>query len=148
MSSGRKASLRFRRRSSGKIRLRVTTPQATKLKMMLTKKQICVRMTDAPMGRFYRRRNNPRLAVSDARIALPDFYDVAVGIANVAARLAVFGLWLGDELGAPALPKFIARLNIGNADIHKAADRIGIGRDAECYRRFVGGRAAADVDNE
>jgi hypothetical protein len=44
------------------------------------------------------------LAVSDARIALPNFYNVAVGIANVTARLAVFGLWLGDELGSPTFP--------------------------------------------
>ncbi len=45
-----------------------------------------------------------RLPVSDARVALPDFYYVAIGIADVAASLAVFGLWLGDELGAPAFP--------------------------------------------
>jgi hypothetical protein len=45
-----------------------------------------------------------RLAVSDARVALPDFYNIAVRIANVAARLAVFGLRLGDELGPPAFP--------------------------------------------
>ena len=44
------------------------------------------------------------LAVSDARIALPDFYNVAVRIANIAACFTVFGLWLGDELGAPAFP--------------------------------------------
>src|ERR1700676_5213919 len=104
MSSGRKASLRLRRRSSGKIRLAVTVPQATKLKTMLTKKQICARMADPPMGRFYQCCNNLRLAVSDARIALPNFYNVAVGIANVAARLAVFGLWLGDERSSPAFP--------------------------------------------
>jgi hypothetical protein len=46
-----------------------------------------------------------RLAVSDARVALPNFYNVAVRIANVAARLAVFGLWLGDELDPPAAAK-------------------------------------------
>ena len=45
-----------------------------------------------------------RLAVSDARLALPNFYNIAIGIANVAARLAVFGLWLGDELGSPTFP--------------------------------------------
>ena len=45
-----------------------------------------------------------RLAVSDARVALPNFYNVAVRIANVAARLAVFGLWLCDELGSSAFP--------------------------------------------
>jgi hypothetical protein len=30
------------------------------------------------------------LAVSNARVALPNFYNIAIGIANVAARLAVF----------------------------------------------------------
>ena len=45
-----------------------------------------------------------RLAVRDARVALPNLYDVAVGIADVAARLAVFGLWFRDELGSSAFP--------------------------------------------
>src|SRR5271169_6377213 len=39
-------------------------------------------------------------------------------------------------------------MNIGNADIHKAVDQIGVGGDAERYRWFVGCRAAPDVDNE
>ena len=63
-----------------------------------------------------------RLAVSNARIALPDFYNIAVRIANVAARLTVFGLRLRDELGSSTSPKFVTRLNIRNADIHKAVD--------------------------
>src|SRR5580704_1712829 len=44
------------------------------------------------------------LAVSDARVALPNFYNVAVRIANVAARLAVLGFWLRDELGSSLSP--------------------------------------------
>ena len=63
-----------------------------------------------------------RLAVSDTRVALPNFYDVAIGIANIAARLTVLGLGLRDELGSSTSPQFIARLNICNADIHEAAD--------------------------
>jgi hypothetical protein len=43
-------------------------------------------------------------AVSDAWVALPDFDDVAVRIADVAARFAVLGLWLRDEFRAPASP--------------------------------------------
>src|SRR5271156_5007267 len=39
-------------------------------------------------------------------------------------------------------------MNIRNADIHKAADFIGVGGDAERYRRFVGRRAAPGVDDE
>src|ERR1700760_190513 len=62
------------------------------------------------------------LAVSNPRIALPNFYNIAIRITNVAARLAVLGLRLRDELGSSTSPKFIARLNICNADIHKAAD--------------------------
>jgi hypothetical protein len=63
-----------------------------------------------------------RLAVSYARVALPNFYNIAIRISNVAARLAVLRLRLRDELGSSTSPKFITRLNIGNADIHKAAD--------------------------
>ena len=62
------------------------------------------------------------LAVSNARVALPNFYNIAIRIANVAARLAVLGLRLRDELSSSTSPKFITRLNICNADIHKAAD--------------------------
>src|ERR1700733_2819262 len=88
------------------------------------------------------------LAVSEVRLALPNFYNIAIRIANVAARLAVLVLWLRDKLGSSASPQLIAGLNIGNADIHKAVDGIGIGGSAECYRGFVGCRAAPDVDNE
>src|SRR5579862_2725970 len=88
------------------------------------------------------------LAVSDAWVALPNFYNIAVGIANVAACLAVLGLRLRDELGASASPKLVTRLNICNADIHKGADRIGVGGNAERYRWLVGCRTAADIDDE
>src|ERR1700678_3470636 len=88
------------------------------------------------------------LAVGDAWLALPDFYNIAVGIANVAAGLAVLALWLGNKLGSSTTPAFVARLNIGNADIHKAADGIGAGGDAERDRRFVGCRTAADVEDD
>jgi hypothetical protein len=80
--------------------------------------------------------------------ALSDFDDIAIGIADVAAYLAVLGYRLRDELGSSTFPQFIARLNICNADIHKAADLIRVGQDAERYRRLIGGRAAPDVDNE
>ena len=51
-----------------------------------------------------------------------NFYNITIRIANVAARLAVLVLWLCDKLGSSTSPQFIARLNICNADIHKAAD--------------------------
>src|SRR5271169_5748012 len=43
-----------------------------------------------------------RLAVSNARLALPNFNNIAIGIANVAARLAVLVLWLCDKLSSSA----------------------------------------------
>jgi hypothetical protein len=45
-----------------------------------------------------------RLAVSDARVALPNFYNVTIGIADVAARLTVLRLWLRDKLGSSTPP--------------------------------------------
>ena len=49
---------------------------------------------------------------------MPNFYNIAIRIANVTARLAVLGLRLRDELGSSTSPKLITRLNICNADIH------------------------------
>jgi hypothetical protein len=45
-----------------------------------------------------------RLAVSEARLALPNFYNITIRIANVAARLAVLVLWLCDKLGSSISP--------------------------------------------
>jgi hypothetical protein len=39
-------------------------------------------------------------------------------------------------------------LNIRNANIHKAADSIRVGEDAQRYRRLVRGGSAPDVHNE
>src|SRR5690349_4255338 len=86
------------------------------------------------------------LTVSEFRLALSDLDNVTVRIADVAARLAVLVLRLRDELGTSTLPQFIARLNIRNAEIHKAVDVIRVGH-AERYRRLVRGRPAADVHN-
>src|ERR1700689_2303140 len=59
---------------------------------------------------------------SEARFALLDFYNIAVGIAHVAARLAALVHWLGNKLRSSTSPEFIGPLNIGNAENHKAAD--------------------------
>jgi hypothetical protein len=45
-----------------------------------------------------------RLAVGNARVALPNFYDVAIGIANIAASLTVLGLGLREEFGSSTSP--------------------------------------------
>src|SRR5580700_10580543 len=80
--------------------------------------------------------------------ALSDLDNVSVWIADVAANLTVLGNWLRDELSSSTFPLFIAGLNIRNADIHKAADLIRVGGDAERYRRLVRGGPATDVDDE
>src|ERR1700733_6528386 len=83
------------------------------------------------------------LTVLEGR-ALPDLDNVAVGIADVAASLAVLGDRLRDELCTAALPQLIAGLNIRNTDIHKAIDVIRV-RCAERDSRLVRGRAATNV---
>jgi hypothetical protein len=45
-----------------------------------------------------------RLAVSEVRLGLPNFYNIAIRIANIAARLAVPVLWLCDKLGSSTSP--------------------------------------------
>src|ERR1700723_2144204 len=91
---------------------------------------------------LFRGRASPVLKVG----ALSDLDNVAVRIADVAANLAVLGNRRREELGSPAFPQFVARLNIGNAEIHKAVDVIRI-RDAERYRGLIRGRPAPDVQN-
>jgi hypothetical protein len=86
------------------------------------------------------------LTAREARFALPNLYNRTVGIGDVAARLAIFVLWLRDELGSKTSPQFVARLNIRNAYIHKAADPIRVGEDAKRYRRIIRGRTATDVE--
>src|SRR5580692_11290071 len=61
-----------------------------------------------------------RLALAVGEVgALSDLDNITVRIADVAARLAVLGDRLGDELGSSTFPQLIARLNSRNADIHK-----------------------------
>jgi hypothetical protein len=45
-----------------------------------------------------------RLTVSEVRLALPNFDNIAIRIANVAARLAVLVLWLCDKFGSSSSP--------------------------------------------
>src|ERR1700722_17548687 len=80
--------------------------------------------------------------------ALPNLDDVAVGIANVAARLTVLRYRLRDELCTSTLPQVVASSNVRNADVHEAADLVGVGEDAERDRRLVRGGPATDVDGE
>src|SRR5580698_2804427 len=91
---------------------------------------------------LFRGRASPVLKVG----ALCDLDNVSVRIADVAANLAVLGDRFRDELRSSTFPQFVARLNIRNAEIHKAVDVIWVG-DAERYRRLIGGRPAPDVQN-
>src|SRR5580700_9335198 len=86
------------------------------------------------------------LAVSEVGLALPDFNDVTIRIADIAARLAVLGDRLRDELRPSTFPQFIARLDICDAEIHKTIDVIRVG-NAERYRRLIRSRPAPDVQN-
>ena len=61
----------------------------------------CFSSTDRPKRRI---QMLCRSAVGDARVALPDLYNIAVRIANVAARFAVLLLWFGDKLRSAASP--------------------------------------------
>jgi hypothetical protein len=44
------------------------------------------------------------LTVSEGRLALPNFYNITIRIADVAACLAILVLWLRDELGSSISP--------------------------------------------
>src|ERR1700758_4539923 len=78
--------------------------------------------------------------------ALSNLDNISVRIADVAARLAVLGDRLRDELRSSAFPQLITRLNIRNAEIHKAVELIRVG-DAERYRRLIRGWPASNVQN-
>jgi hypothetical protein len=45
-----------------------------------------------------------RLAISEARLALSNFYNITIRIANVAERLDVIVLWLCDKDGSSISP--------------------------------------------
>src|SRR5580700_4938867 len=103
----------------------------------------------APSGRPqpFRSASHPgRVLTVDQVRALSDLDNVAIRIADVAANLAILRYWLRDELGSSTFPQFVARLNIRNAEIHKAVDVSRVG-DAKRYRRLIRGRAASNVQN-
>ena len=78
--------------------------------------------------------------------ALSDLNNVAVRIADIAANLAVLRDRRSDELGSSTFPQFVARLNVGDAEIHEAVDVIRV-RDTQRYRRLIRGRAAPNVQD-
>src|SRR5437764_5173115 len=127
----------------GKFSRRFSVPQTTALAPF-----------SSPTGRLLQSRlrfksaSHPGGALTVREVgALSDLDDVTVRIADVAARLPVLGDRLRDELGSSAFPQFVARLDIGDADIHKAVDVIRVG-DSEGYSRLIRRRPAPDVDQE
>jgi hypothetical protein len=95
-STGRCCASLANRRSGSTSRLQATTPYSKGSKLTHVA-GVCAVTTDAFHASFC-------LAVSNARVALPNFYNIAIRIANVAARLAVLGLRLRDELGPSTSP--------------------------------------------
>src|SRR5579862_3312061 len=124
--------------------LRLPAPRRTrrKLKSPWWSKCRALREGPWPIANIHPRR---ALAVLERR-ALSDLDDVAIRIADIAANLAVLGNRRREELRSPAFPQFVARLNICNAEVHKAVDVIRVGH-AERYRRLVRGGPAPDIQN-
>src|SRR5580698_569848 len=97
-------------------------------------------------GRTYRDCEGRVSAVLDAVLTLPHLNNVAVRIADIAARLAILHDRLRDELRASALPFLVASLDVRHAEIHETIDVIRIGR-AKHHRRLVGRGPSPDVDD-
>src|SRR5262249_43976616 len=81
-------------------------------------------------------------------IGLPDFDQVAVGVAEVAAGFLSAVDWRCEEVGASFAPGLVDGLDVGDADVEEAADVIGIAGRLECDAWLVVGGAAADVDDD
>lgn len=59
-------------------------------------------------------------------LTLSYFYDIAVWVAYVAAELKTVIFRFGEKLRSSVSPLLVTGLNVGNADVYKAADFIGI----------------------
>src|SRR5207244_12658236 len=81
-------------------------------------------------------------------IALPDFNQVAVWVAEVAAGFLPVVDWGCEEVGASLAPGLVDGLDVGDADVQEAAHAIGILWRLENDARLVVRRPAADVDDD
>ena len=79
---------------------------------------------------------------------LPDFDDVAVGIADVATDLVLVVLRRRQDSGTTGAPFGVHGLDVFDPDIEEAADSIGIARRLQGDRGLVVGRASTDVDDD
>ena len=78
-------------------------------------------------------------------IALPDFDQVAVRVAEVAAGFLPAVDWGCEEVGASLAPGLVDGLDVGDADVQEAAHAIRILWRLENDARLVVGWSAADV---
>src|SRR5882762_3271140 len=81
-------------------------------------------------------------------IALPDFDEVAVRVAEVAAGFLPAVDWGCEEVGATLAPGLVGGLDVCDADVQEAADAIGIAGRLEGDAWLVVSRSAADVDDD
>src|SRR6266566_8504491 len=81
-------------------------------------------------------------------IALPDFDQVAVRVAEVAASFLPAVDWGCEEVGATLAPGLVGGLDVGDADVQEAAHAIGILWRLENDGRLVVCGSAADVDDD
>src|SRR6266536_943842 len=81
-------------------------------------------------------------------IALPDFDQVAVWVAEVAAGFLPAVDWRGEEVGATLAPGLIDGLDVGDADVQEAAHAIRILWRLENDAWLVVCGSAADVDDD
>jgi hypothetical protein len=72
---------------------------------------------------------------------------MTVGIADIAALLVLVLFRRRQELSTPGAPFGVHGLDIPNPDIEETADPVGIPWRLQDDRRFVVGRATADIDD-
>jgi hypothetical protein len=79
---------------------------------------------------------------------LPDFDQMTVGVADVAAGLVLVLFGWCQELRAPGAPFGVYSLDVFDADVEEAADPVGIAWRLQRHRRLVVGRSTAAVDDD
>jgi len=79
---------------------------------------------------------------------LPDFDEIAIGVAHVTADLRLVLLWRREELGTSRAPFRVDGLDIRDPDVQEAARAVRIRWRLERDRGLVVGRSATDVDDD
>jgi hypothetical protein len=79
---------------------------------------------------------------------LPDFDQVTIGIADIAALLVLVLFRRRQEFSTPGAPLGVHGLDVLDPDVEEAADPVGITRRLQDDRGLVIGRAPADIDDD